>query len=72
LKWRKSFLALLELLGIEKVVFGLTRMAWKSKSRFWPDRKCLGWRKLVLAGLEKLEMEEVGFDLTGMALNVSS
>jgi hypothetical protein len=48
LECKKSILALLEWLGIEEVVFGMTGMAWKEGSRFWSDQNSLECRKSVL------------------------
>jgi hypothetical protein len=62
-EWRKLLLARHELfrfeeacflpekewLGMEEVDFGLTIIAWKRGSQFWPDWNGLDWQKSVLA-----------------------
>jgi hypothetical protein len=48
LQCQKSILALLEWLGIQEVVFGITGMGWKEGSRFGSDRNSLECRKSVL------------------------
>jgi hypothetical protein len=78
LVWIKSVLGRLVLLGIEKVSFGQSIMAWNGGSQFWPNCNSLEWRKLVLTWLEWLgtrnlglaqqkwhRWEKVNFDLTG-------
>jgi hypothetical protein len=48
LEWRKLVSALLELLGMEEVGFGLTEMVWNRGSLYWPYLKCLEWKTSVL------------------------
>jgi hypothetical protein len=49
---------------MEEVGFGLSRIAWISKSQFWLDWNGLEWSKAVLARQEYLGMEAVDFSLT--------
>jgi hypothetical protein len=48
LECQMSILAILDWLGIEEVVFGMTGMAWKEGRRFLSDRNSMEWRKSVL------------------------
>jgi hypothetical protein len=78
---RKSVLARLELLGMEKVdfgsngnglrwrmwVFSLTGMAWNGGSQFWHDCNGLESKKSLINELECLGMEKVIFFRIWMA-----
>jgi hypothetical protein len=41
-------LALLDWLGIEEVIFGMTGVAWKEGRRFLSDWNSLEWSKSIL------------------------